>query len=145
MALKKKTTEAQQVLVAIFEFGVLDTMVDTGGLTSDFATDAKAFDLLTLPFGSQVLGGDLVVKTISDAATTHTVSFGDSGSATRYLGATTIKTAARTALVPTGFKTAAQGFRMTVATTGAKATVGAVKVTVQFLIDGRAQENLRTT
>lgn len=145
MALKKKTTEAQAPLVAQFEFDLTDTMVDINGVTQAFSGNGIAFDVLTLPYGSQVIGGDIVVKTASNAVTTNTLSVGDSALATRYATTVDLKTAARTALTITGFKTAAAGLRLTFAQTGGAATLGTVKVSVMFTIDKRAHENLKTT
>lgn len=148
MALLKKATTAQYPLRASFEFdtATADTMVDTGGATSNFKTDAKAFDIIPLPFGAQVVGGELIVKTASDVVTTHTVSVGDSASATRYLGVTSIKAAARTALVPTGYVGLGEAIRITIAATGGGGTVGKAQIMVEFVIaPTRANENLKTT
>ena len=65
---------------------------------------------------------------------------GDSGSATRYLGATDRVTAGRTALVPTGYVGAGENIRLTVAPTVAAATAGVVTVRVQYILRGKADE-----
>ena len=146
MATLKKTTEAQAPLIAQFSFTMADAMVNTSGVLTNFkATSGTVYDIFTLPFGSQVVGGDVVVKVVSNDTGAATISVGDSGSATRYLGATSIKALARTALVPTGFKTSSQGLRITLSNATGDATTGEVKVTVMFTVDGRAHENLKTT
>lgn len=149
MATLKKAVSAQYPLRANFEFNIAagDVMVPVaGGAAVAFTGSAPAFDIVPLPFGAQVIGGELVVKTISNDAGTHTLSVGDSASATRYLGATTIKTAARTALVPTGYVSLGEALRITLAAGSANATAGKVQVMVEFVLaDTRANENLKTT
>lgn len=149
MATLKKTPSAQWPLRASFEFdtatAVNDQMVATDGILSNFKTDAKAFDIVPLPFGAQVIGGEVVVKVASDVVTTHTVAVGDSALATRYLAATSIKAAARTPLVPTGYVSLGEALRITIAATGGGGTVGKVQLMVEFVLQGRANENLKTT
>jgi hypothetical protein len=136
-----KARAAQEVMSAEFVFNVTDTMVDTSAVENDFATTAKVFDVIGIPMGARVIGGDVTVETASNAATTHTVSVGDSGSATRYGTTVDAKTAARTALTLTGYNyTAKDNLRLTIATTGTKATAGKVRVRIDFVIANRASE-----
>lgn len=146
MALLKKSTSAQYPLRASFEFLYNDTMVDIAGATSDFNTTGKAFDVIPLPYGAQLHGGELIVKTASNAVTTHTCSVGDSASATRYGATIDLKTAARTALTLTGYVSLGEALRLTIAQTGGAATAGKFQVMIEFSLAGtRANENLKTT
>ncbi len=146
MATLKKVTGAQYPLRASFEFVVGDQMVATDGALSDFITNGKAFDVLTLPYGAQVIGGDIIVHTASDVVTTHTLSVGDSALATRYGTTVNLKAAARTALAITGYKSLGEALRLTIAATGGGGTVGRVQVMVEFVMAAtRQNENLKTT
>lgn len=148
MATLKKATGAQYPLHASFEFNVAagDVMVPVAGGAAVGFNTSNAFDIVPLPFGAQVIGGDLIVHVASDVVTTHTLSVGDSASATRYLGATNIKAAARTALVPTGYKSLGEAIRITSAAAGGGGTVGRVQVMVEFVMaETRQNENLKTT
>lgn len=146
MALLKKTPAAQWPLVAQFDFSITDTMARVAdGVAQAFSGASAAYDVIPLPYGAQVIGGDVVVLTVSDDTGTATMSVGDSASATRYLGATSIKAAARTALVPTGYQGLGESIRLTVANQNANATTGRVRTTVLFTVEGRASENLKTT
>jgi hypothetical protein len=93
MAITKKSGR-QEVVSAYIDINFADIVA------------AGAYSAIDLPVGSQVVGGDMVVDTVFNS-TTNTISVGDASSAARYLAATDTKTAARTALVPTGFRTTA--------------------------------------
>jgi hypothetical protein len=142
MALVKKNRVLQYPLVAEFVFNLSDTMAATDGVVRAFsATGAAAiFDVIGLPPNAVVISGDVTVETVSNDSGTATVKVGDSVSDARYLGATTIKTAARTALVPTGFRGAGEDIRLTFANANGDATTGKVTVRVTYLITGRANE-----
>jgi uncharacterized protein (DUF433 family) len=100
---------------------------------------AGAYNAIDLPVGAQVVGGDMVVDTVFNS-TTNTLSVGDASSAARYLGATDTKTAARTALVPTGFRTTATqpSITVTAALTGGAPTTGQVRLRVDYIVNKRA-------
>lgn len=144
MALLKAQRGAQVPLVATFEWNLADTMLNTDGTTTNsFNVAAKVVEVVTLPPNSVITGGELIVETAYDTTGTATVSVGDSSSAARYLGATSVKSAARTALVPTGFKNAGGlGIRLTFALADTAATVGKARVNVQYVIMDRANENV---
>lgn len=155
MATIKKTPGAQTVLAADFTFGYTtggsdgvnsDSMLNTtAALTAFSAAAGTTFDVLNLPLNAQIVGGDLDVITAVTTTATATASVGDSGSAARYLGATSIKAVARTVLVPTGYIGAGEPLRITIANADATGAAGKVKVTVLFTIGGRITENLKTT
>lgn len=141
MALLKASRNVQYPLHQEFTFNLTDTMADVTGVTNTLSVvGSKAYDVINLPQGAVVVGGDLVVETASNDATTATVSVGDSGSAARYLAATSIKAAGRTALVPTGYRGAGENLRITVANGTGGATAGKVTVRVAYVIPGRAHE-----
>lgn len=140
MTLKTKSRTSQNVLVAEFEFNFDDTMANSAGAVTDFeASDAK--DVIDLPPGAIVVGGSLVVSTAYNTTSTATLAIGDSGLATRYLGATNLKAAALTAIVPTGYKNVSGlPVRLTLALADLAGTQGVVRVSVEYVIDGRATE-----
>lgn len=141
MAKLKASRNVQFPLHQEFTFNIADTMKDSTGVEFAFSVvGSKAYDVINLPSGAVVTGGELVVETVSNDATTATVSVGDSASAARYLGATNIKAAARTALVPTGYRGLGENLRITVANGTGGATTGKVTVRVQYVIPGRAHE-----
>jgi hypothetical protein len=140
MATKTATRGAQRVLSAEFSFDITDTMVNTAGTSQAFSAAAGIFDVIKLPQNAVIVGGDLVVETASNDASTATLKVGDSANDARYLAATSIKTAARTALGPTGFKTAGTPIRITLANAGGAATVGTVRVRVEYVIQGKMDE-----
>lgn len=132
---------AQYPLVAEFTFNFDDTMVDTAGVLKDFKTvGSTVVDALNLPVGAIIIGGEVVTETAVSGSTAYNVSVGDSGSATRYLGATDRVAAGRTALVPTGYVSNGGNIRVTVAPTVAAATAGKVTVRVQYIVRNRVNE-----
>lgn len=145
MAVLKASRTAQYVLQQEFTFNFNDTAVDTvAGTSKTFGSvvaDALVFDAIPLPPNANVVGGELIVETAYDTGTTATISVGDSASATRYLGATSLKSAARTALTLTGYRGAGENIRLTFAHAGTVPTVGKATVRVQYTIQGRANES----
>lgn len=137
MATLKATRGAQEVLSAEFEFVITDDMLNTSGVSTAFKATAGVFDVIKMPPNIVVVGGDVVVRTVSNESGTATIAVGDSGSASRYLGATSIKSAARTALVPTGFRGAGEDIRITLANQNGDATAGLVTVRVEYMIQNR--------
>ena len=132
---------AQTVMEAEFTFNFDDTMANTSGTTVDFGKTNSAstvFEVINLPPGAVIVGGDVVTET-AFSATTVNVSVGDSGSATRYLAATNVKAAGRTALVPTGYRGTGENIQITVAPSGVS-TTGKATVRVLYITTGRAQE-----
>lgn len=107
---------------------------DVAGLSG---TDVAA---VSLPPNSIVTGGAIVKRTVFNSGTSDTLSVGDAGSATRYLGATDVKTATGiVALVPTGYLH--PGGDLTVRWTGVGAvpTTGQVQLRVDYIQVGRAE------
>ncbi len=143
MAALNATRSGQYVLESEFTFDIAagDTLLNTAGNVITFkAAAATAFDAIKLPLNATVVGGDVTVETVSNDGGTATITVGDSGSATRYLGATSIKSAARTALVPTGYRGQAEDIRLTLANANGDATTGKVTVRVLWIMANRANE-----
>ena len=142
MAKLRKNRTLQYPLVAEFTFNVTDSLVAADGVERVFnaAGAAQIFDVIGLPPLATVIGGDVVVETASNDAGTATVAVGDSAVANRYLSATSIKTAGRTALVPTGFRGNGEDIRITLANATGGATAGTVTVRVLYTIQNRSNE-----
>lgn len=130
---------AQNVVESEFVFNFDDTMVNTSGVEVDFGssnTAATSFDIINLPQGAVVIGGEVVTDTAFDAAT-YNVTLGDSASAARYLASTDKKGAGRTAITPTGHRGDGENLRLGVTPADA-CTQGKLTVRVQYIITGRA-------
>ena len=143
MTVLKAARTAQKVMSSEFTFNFDDTMLDTAGVSKDFKTVGTSIvaDVINLPPNAIVTGGEVVTEVAIAGSTAYNVSVGDSGSATRYLGATDKMLAARTALVPTGFvNTDGLNLRLTVAPTVAAATAGTVTVRVLYVLRGKADD-----
>ena len=143
MAKLNPSRAAQTVLSAEFTFEFADTVKDVNGATKDFKTvGSTVVDAINLPPRAIVVGGEVVTETAVTGSTAYNVSVGDSGSATRYLGATNRLTAGRTPLVPTGYVGTGENLRLTVAPTVADATAGKVTVRVQYIMRDRWSETV---
>lgn len=125
-----RNSDRQYPLTAIVDFTLSD-------LTAGTAVPA-----VDLPQGAVVVGGELIIDTAFDSATSDTISVGDGGSAGRYGNAVDVQSAGRTALTLTGYKyTAVDTIDLTYAQSGAAASNGAGRLIVQYVVDGRGNEN----
>lgn len=141
MATKIATRGAQYPLVAVFDLTITDDMLNTAGVLTAFSAAAGIFDVINFPQNSVVIGGDLTVVTASDDSSTATLKIGDATDDDRYLTATNIKSAARTALTLTGYINASgENLRITFANAGADATAGRLRITVQYMVEDRVNE-----
>lgn len=146
MALKQATRGAQPVMSAEFDFSFNDTMKDVNGVTKTFGsvyTDAGVFEVINLPLGAVVIGGDLIVEEQGVGPTAYTAAVGTSGSASAFLAATTLLSAAGTRVALTGLGLAAtdgKNVRITIASTVANATAGKFRLRLEYVIDGRITE-----
>lgn len=133
---------AQWPLLSEFTFNFDDTIVDINGVEKDFgkteAHDVVA-SIINLPEGAVVVGGEIVVETAGVGPTVYTASLGDSSSANRYANAVDLKTAARTALTLTGYRTS-ENLRLTINSTVAAASAGKATVRVLYVLPGRSNE-----
>lgn len=109
---------------------------------ADIPTTAVIYDALDLPVNAVVVGGDIVVSTAWNTATSAAANIGDATLATRYGSAIDLKVAARTALTAAalGFVHSNTEKTLRVAPTyvGAAATAGAARLSVQYYVKGRA-------
>lgn len=103
-------------------------------------TEATLETAVVLPGGSTVVGGELVVTTAWDSATSATGTIGDAASNTRYGNAINMKTLGRTALTLTGFKNLVRTLVGVKVTNVGTPTVGAATLRVQYTVEGRAVE-----
>lgn len=115
------------------------------GLTGPVA-NTITFDCLPMPVGAVIVGGELLIETAYAGSTAATITLGIAGTLTNILGSTSIMAAAntRTALLLTSALTSnsGQNVRATIAYTVANATAGKVRVRLEYVIDGRAVENV---
>lgn len=107
---------------------------------ANIADTGVAVQALKLPFGAVVTGGEVVVDTPWNAGTSATLQVGDSTTANRYLGATSIQAAGRTALVPTGYVSDGSDITVTPTIAGTAPTAGSLRLRVTYTITGRAHE-----
>ena len=146
MALKQATRGAQPVMSAEFTFGFDDTMKDVAGVTKTFGAafaDAGVFEVINLPQGSVVVGGELIVEAAGVGPTAYTVAVGHSGSAAAFLAATDLKAVAGTRVALTGLGLQAndgKNVRVTIASTAANASAGKFRLRVNYTTDGRITE-----
>lgn len=144
MAALKPTRTAQYPLLAEFTFNFDDTAIDSvAGTSKTFGStfgQTLVFDAIGLPANANVIGGEIIVETAYATSTAATISVGDATSATRYANGVDLKTAARTALTLTGYRSNGENIRLTVNATVANATAGKATVRVLYTVQGRANE-----
>ena len=140
---------AQWPLMADFTFNFDDTVVDINGVTKTLGsvyTDLAVAEVIKVPEGAVVVGGELVVETAGVGPTVYTVSLGDNNSATRYLSAVNLLAAARTALTLTGYRNGAsntlKNLRLTINSTVANASAGKFTLRVLYVLPNRANETI---
>lgn len=101
---------------------------------------AVAKDAIELPKGAVVSGGDLVVSEAFNSTSSDAIIIGDSGDTDRYLGSTSVRSLARTALVPTGYEyTAKTMVSVTWTSGGGTPTTGIARLCVKYYVVGRSQ------
>ena len=152
MSTLKPTGQAQYPLTAVFEFTMADAMKATSGTLTNFKATSGVFDVIPLPYGAVVTDGHFDVVVVSNDSGTSTVTVGNSVDADMWSDNTTIdlKTLGRTKLMKTGTVITAQAVKLlgeslqlTIANNTGDATTGTFKLVVEFVIDGRSNENLR--
>jgi hypothetical protein len=122
----------QTVLVATVAFGFADLAASGVGTVA-----------LALPQGAVVTGGQMVIDTAFNGSVSVGAEIGDAGSAARYLGATSILSTGRTALVPTGYQVvnANRDILIEVTLGGTANSAGAGRLQVEYIVEGRSIEN----
>ena len=151
MAVLTKEVGAQYPLTAKFTFNAADSMINTGGTSKTFGDATPgAFDVFYPPPGAMVIGGRVLVETAA-ADNTSTVDVGDSDDTDRYTEAGAIDLADPDAPA-SGFDLlgdgkvydGSQAIRLTFANGGA-VTATKAHVIVTMVMNGRQNENLKTT
>lgn len=125
----RPSTGRQYVLAGEVEIGFRN-IEDTG----------VAVQVFKLPFGSQVVGGHLVVDQAWNTTGTATLAIGDSTVANRYGNAINLKAGARTALTITGFVSDGAEIYVTPTLADTAATQGRARLVVEYIIKDRAHE-----
>jgi hypothetical protein len=154
MALLATTRGSQNVQASEFVFAFNDTMKDVNGVLKTFGSTiadlTATFEVIKLPPGAQIVGGDLVVEKQGVGPTGYAVSIGTSSSATAILASSSILAADNTRYPfppASGASTAMLAsntgldVRIAVAGTAAAATAGKVRVTLLWKLDGRTTES----
>jgi len=123
-------------------------ILDVGRQTVLFASISIAFDqiadtgvavqAINLPYGAQIVGGDVIVDTAFNPGTSLVLDVGDKIVANRYANDVDLKTAARTPLGVTGYVSDGGEIFVTPVLVGAAPTAGALRISVQYVIKGRA-------
>ena len=117
----------------------LEAYVDIGfaDLAGLSGTATLAIDL---PVGAQVIGGDLVVYTAFNSATSDVITVGDALTANRYLASTSIAATGRTALTVTGYQTLTTSNKINVTWTGVGTvpTAGSIRLRMSYIVNKRA-------
>ncbi len=111
---------------------------------SDVTAYGTAEPAIDVPGGAIVIGGDITVVDPWNSATAATLKLGDKADDDRYTAAAVdLKTAGRTALTLTGHKhVGIESLLALLAQTGAAATKGELRITVQYITAGRATASL---
>lgn len=113
------------------------------GLTGPVA-NTIVFDMVALPPGAVITGGELIVETAWAGSTAATASIGSAGSPTALGNAIDLKATGRTALTLTALNALlfndGGDVRVTLAYTVANATAGKARLDVQYIVDGRTNE-----
>lgn len=129
----KKLSGRQEVIAATADFTFADV------------TDATYMAAVDLPGNAIVVGGGLAITTIFNSATTDTFSIGDKEGAAAAVNTTysavsaDITVAGNIPVVPTGKKyTVPSTVGVVWDGTGAAPTAGAGRLTVLYVVDGRA-------
>jgi hypothetical protein len=123
-----KPSGRQDVLAAIAEFTYADY------------TSGTAEAIIALPSDAIVVGGHLVVTVAWDSATSATGTIGDTDDDDEYAAGIDMKSAALTALTPTGVKLGAgKNIVFKVTDVGAPGA-GAARLVVEYVRDGRECE-----
>jgi len=110
---------------------------------ADFAfgdlTDATAVPAIDVPGGAIVTGGQLVITTAFDSATSDTIAIGDGTNV--YLAATDVSATGTTLFTKGGPKySAPDTVDVTWDGTGTAPTAGAGYIIVEYILDGRSNE-----
>jgi hypothetical protein len=123
-----KNPGRQEVIVAYVDVALAD--IATG----------VAQNAIALPPGAIIVGGDIVATTAFDSTSTDVVDIGYAGSENAYKNDASVRTAIRTALIPTGYEHTAStpNVRVTWVSGGGTPAAGAFRLTVHYIVRDRA-------
>lgn len=151
MAKLLKLRSTQTVLSAVFPFVAADTMVNTAAVETSFGLSGTTkYDIITMPLNAVVVGGRVIVKAAAVGGTS-TIDIGDSDDENRYTETAPLNLADPD-LPATGFDLLGDGkqyagnqaIRITIVN-GATITATDAVVVVNYIVVGRASENVKTT
>lgn len=146
MSKLRPTRSAQRVMSAEFVFSFNDTMEDINGVEKSFGSthaDQGTFDVIPMPVGAVIVGGEVIVETAGVGPTAYTMDVGTAASGAALANDVNLKSAARTALTVAALAcNAGEKVRIAIASTEANATAGKVRVRVNYTIDGKADDVL---
>lgn len=105
---------------------------------SNIADTGVAVNAIDLPYGARIIGGEVLVDTAFNPGTSLVLDIGDAITGNRYVNDVDLKVVGRTALVPTGYVSDGGAVTITPTLVGAAATQGAARLSLQYVIKGRA-------
>ena len=107
---------------------------------AEFVAASNVIDI-AMPVNAVVTSGLITITTAFDSGTTDVIVIGDSATANRYKTSLDLKTAAATAIVPTGYisTAAVNTVRLTRTPVGTAAAAGEVMVNFTYLVLGRTE------
>lgn len=148
MALIKPTRGAQYVVCSEYAFNFNDTVVDINGVTKDYGSatiaSAPVADIINMPPGAEVVGGQIAVVTQGVGPTAYTISLGVAGTTTAYHSAADLLSAAgaKIALTNATPRASATGLnvRLTMVDSVALATAGSWRISILWKSDGKQNE-----
>lgn len=100
-----------------------------------------AVNAIRLPVGAQIVGGALHVDQAFAGGSANTLNIGDAASGTRYLSGANLRTLGRAPLTLTGYVSDGGDLLITPTHTGGAPTAGRIRIEVEYIIAGRANEN----
>lgn len=146
MAFTRRNNGRQWPLVAelVLELGK-HNLTDVNGLARPLnGAGELVSDVIKLPPGAVVIGGDITVEQPSDDGGAPTVAVGDPGDPNRYRGPTSLTAASYTPLIITGYRTNGEDIRLTFAGGSGGAAAGRVAIRVMYVVLNRENENQPT-
>ena len=124
--------------IANIDSGRQDVLVAVQAFDYSELVDATAVPAVNVPPGAIVVGGQLVITTVFNSATSDTIAVGDGTNA--YLAATDVTALGATALGGGLPYSVSDTVDLTWDGTGAVPTTGAGYLVLEYVIDGRACE-----
>ena len=148
MALITPTRGAQYVMCSEYAFLYNDTVKDINGVTKDYGSatiaSAPVADIILLPPGTEVVGGQVAIVAQGVGPTAYTIDLGVAGATTAYVAAASLLSAINTKIILTYANPRASStglnVRLTMVDSVAVATAGSFRISVLWKSDGRQNE-----